>query len=100
MNEKNKKQPHALSFSFNSAPRCGAKTRRGMSCKSPAVNGKKRCRMHGGAKGSGAPKENQNALKHGRYTQERIENRQCMHSVIREARELILGIIQGNIKFL
>jgi uncharacterized protein YjcR len=35
---------------------------------SPVVLGKKRCRMHGGAKGSGAPKGNQNALKLGLYT--------------------------------
>lgn len=27
-----------------------------------------RCRLHGGAKGSGAPKGNQNALKHGEYS--------------------------------
>lgn len=46
------------------APRCGAKTRRGTSCQSPAVQGKKRCRMHGGTN-PGAPKGNRNAWKHG-----------------------------------
>jgi hypothetical protein len=51
-----------------SSPRCGARTRSGASCRSPAVNGKKRCRMHGGAHGSGAPKGNQNALQHGTYS--------------------------------
>jgi hypothetical protein len=51
-----------------SSARCGAKTRAGKPCQSPAVNGKKRCRMHGGAPGSGAPIGNQNARKHGRYT--------------------------------
>jgi len=40
------------------SPRCGAKTRSGGACRSPAVHGKKRCRMHGGAPGSGAPKAN------------------------------------------
>ncbi len=44
-----------------SSPRCGAKTRSGTPCKSPAVRGKKRCRMHGGAFGSGAPRGNKNA---------------------------------------
>jgi len=29
--------------------RCGAKTRQGQPCKAPAVRGRKRCRMHGGA---------------------------------------------------
>ncbi|HYS87985.1 MAG TPA: HGGxSTG domain-containing protein, partial [Bradyrhizobium sp.] len=31
------------------SPRCGAKIRSGGSCRSPAVRGKRRCRMHGGA---------------------------------------------------
>ena len=53
-----------------SCPRCGARTRSGSPCRSPVVAGKKRCRMHGGAAGSGAPLGNRNALKHGRYTHE------------------------------
>ena len=32
--------------------------------------------MHGGAPGSGAPLGNKNALKHGRYTREAIEEPQ------------------------
>ena len=52
----------------NSAPRCGAKTRKGRPCRAPAVRDKKRCRMHGGAKGSGAPKGNRNAQKSGIYS--------------------------------
>ena len=47
--------------------RCGARTRRGSACRSPATRDKARCRMHGGAKGSGAPLGNRNAWKHGRY---------------------------------
>jgi hypothetical protein len=49
------------------SPRCGARSKRtGEPCRSAAMkNG--RCRMHGG-KSSGAPKGNQNALKHGNYT--------------------------------
>lgn len=58
---KSKEQPHAQSI-------CGAKTRSGQPCKSAPVKGKKRCRMHGGAQGSGAPMGNQNALKHGYYS--------------------------------
>lgn len=59
------------SFAFNLAPRCGAKTRIGTPCKSPAIRFKQRCRMHGG-KGSGAPKGNQNALRHGLTTKQAI----------------------------
>ncbi|WP_443027007.1 HGGxSTG domain-containing protein [Sphingomonas sp. GB1N7] len=47
------------------SPRCLARTRSGTECQSPAVRGKSRCRMHGGAKGSGAPRGNRNAMKHG-----------------------------------
>ena len=50
------------------SPRCGARTRSGSPCQSPAMpNG--RCRMHGG-KSPGAPKGNRNAWKHGRYSAE------------------------------
>lgn len=55
-------------YAFDLAPRCCAKTRAGTPCKSPVVRGKNRCRMHGGAKGSGAPSGNNNAFKHGLYT--------------------------------
>jgi hypothetical protein len=41
--------------------RCGAKIRSGGACRSPAVRGRKRCRMHGGAPGSGPPRGNRNA---------------------------------------
>jgi len=37
------------------ARRCGAKTRAGHPCRQAAVRGRARCRMHGGAKGSGGP---------------------------------------------
>ena len=47
--------------------RCGARTRSGRPCRNPPVTGKARCRMHGGANGSGAQPGNTNALKHGRY---------------------------------
>ena len=53
---------------MHQSPRCGAKTRSGSPCKSPAVSGKARCRMHGGAAGSGGQPGNRNALKHGRYS--------------------------------
>lgn len=54
------------------SPRCGAKTRAGGECRAPAVAGRRRCRMHGGAAGSGAPRGNQNALKTGLHTAKMI----------------------------
>jgi len=68
--------------------RCGAKTRKGTPCRAPAVTGKARCRMHGGAKGSGAPRGNQNALKHGLYTREAMALRKHIRAVLRSARQL------------
>jgi uncharacterized protein YjcR len=75
-----------------SSPRCGAKTRSGKPCMSPAVHGKKRCRMHGGAPGSGAPRGNQNALKHGLYTREAIEERRQLRALMRQSRMLLQDI--------
>ena len=63
------------------SPRCGARNRSGSSCRSPAVRGKRRCRMHGGAEGSGAPHGNQNALKHGAYKQEALRRRAEMREL-------------------
>jgi hypothetical protein len=69
---------------MKAAARCGAKTRSGGACRSPAVQGKMRCRMHGGATGSGAPKGNSNALKHGRYTREAMAERKAFNKYLRE----------------
>lgn len=74
---------------MRSSPRCGAKTRRGTPCQAPAVAGRTRCRMHGGASGSGAPKGNKNALKHGLYTQESKEMRQLIRTLERRTRDII-----------
>jgi glucans biosynthesis protein len=75
-----------------SSPRCGAKTRSGSACRSPAVLGKKRCRMHGGAPGSGAPRGNQNALKHGLYTKAAIRERRELAALIRQSAKLLRDI--------
>lgn len=71
------------------SPRCGAKTRCGGACRSPAVRGRKRCRMHGGAQGSGAPRANRNAWKHGMFTRDAIAERREIRAVLGEARRLL-----------
>ena len=77
---------------MRSSRRCGAKTRSGKPCMSPAVSGKKRCRMPSGAPGSGAPLGNKNALKFGLFTHEAIEERRRLQALIRSARQLALKI--------
>jgi len=72
-----------------SSPRCGAKTRAGKLCLSPRVRGRTRCRMHGGALGSGAPKHNKNALKHGVHTHQAIQERRQVQALIKASRKLI-----------
>lgn len=69
--------------------RCGAKTRSSGSCRSPAVHGNKRCRMHGGTQGSGAPRANQNARKHGLFTRDAIAERREIRALLDEARKLL-----------
>ncbi|HXI08048.1 MAG: HGGxSTG domain-containing protein [Bradyrhizobium sp.] len=71
------------------SPRCGARTRRGEACRAPALQGKRRCRMHGGAPGSGAPRANQNARTHGLFTRDAIAERRRIHALLGEARKLL-----------
>ncbi len=74
------------------APRCGARTRAGHSCAAPAVKGRARCRMHGGAVGSGAPRGNQNALKNGMYTAKAIAERREITALIRESQAYLKSL--------
>jgi uncharacterized protein YjcR len=71
------------------SPRCGAKTRRGVACRAPAVRGRKRCRMHGGALGSHAPIGNQNARKHGLFTRDANAGRREIQALLKEARKIL-----------
>ena len=49
----------------------------------------RRCLMHGGAEGSGAPKGNKNALKHGLYTCEAGEERWRFRELIPDTRKAL-----------
>jgi hypothetical protein len=48
--------------------------------------------MHGGAPGSGAPRGNNNALKHGLYTRVAIEERRQLQALMRKSRRLVQEI--------
>jgi hypothetical protein len=72
------------------ARRCGAKTRAGHPCRQAAVRERRRCRMHGGAKGSGGPQGSHNGnFKYGVYTREAKTTRRVMRATIREIRALV-----------
>jgi len=68
---------------LSQTPRCGAKTRAGTPCQSPAIRGRKRCRLHGGLS-PGAPKGSQNGnYKNGEWTAEAIEERKWLRDLVR-----------------
>jgi len=55
--------------------------------------------MHGGAPGSGAPKGNRNALRHGRYTAQAIAMRREMRALLRRSHQLICDCRAASISF-
>lgn len=77
------------------ADKCGAKTRAGKPCKKTPVEGKRRCRLHGGLS-PGAPKGNKHGLRHGMYsrifTDEQLDEAQAMQGDV--SRELAIARIQ------
>ena len=80
------KEPQSLA----DAPRCQARTRAGMSCRSHAVRGKRVCRMHGGAAGSGAPTGERNGkFKHGRWSIEARADRAAAHALLRALEKIV-----------
>lgn len=84
----------------NTAPmraslRCGARTRSGTACMSPAVSGGLRCRMHGGS-GSGAPAGNSNALTDGLHTGEMRARTRRVRALVRQADALIELLARGQ----
>ncbi|WP_375161908.1 HGGxSTG domain-containing protein [Bradyrhizobium sp. RDT46] len=75
--------------------RAAAPARGGLACRAPAVRGKLRCRMHGGALGSGAPRGNRNARKHGAFTRDRITEQRAIQELLEDAGKL-LGELDSN----
>jgi hypothetical protein len=69
---------------FRLAPRCLARTRAGTSCQKAAATAKKRCRMHGGAPGSGAPRGERNGnYRTGLHTSEATAGRRMILALIK-----------------
>jgi glucans biosynthesis protein len=79
-------------MAMHASPRCGARTRSGGRCRAPAVAGKRRCRMHGGAPGSGGQPGNRNARKHGFYGAEAEAERSRLRALIRAMEASLKGL--------
>lgn len=81
---------------FSVAPRCGAKTRRGTPCKSPAMrNG--RCRMHGGAStgprtAAGRARSARANWKYGFYSQEAKQEAKFLRQFLGDCEEICADI--------
>src|SRR5262245_42932434 len=71
---------------FQTARQCGARTKSGMPCRSPATK-KGRCRLHGGASGSGGPPGERNGqYRHGERTRAAIAERQKFSALLKMLR--------------
>jgi hypothetical protein len=81
---------------FSTAPRCGAKNRRGTPCQCPAMrNG--RCRLHGGLStgpktAAGIERIRRAVTKHGRYSKRAIAEREQYWKLLRQCRETLAAI--------
>jgi len=65
---------------------CGARTRSGLPCKRARAPGRPRCRLHGGAPGSGAPFGDRNGrYQTGEYTNQAKAERRWITEVVRAA---------------
>ena len=78
-------------YSFNKAPRCGAKAKvnNGEPCRCPPIKGKSRCQLHGGAQGSGAQQGNTNALVHGGSTAAAIDFKKKVRKTLQLSKALL-----------
>jgi hypothetical protein len=78
---------------FSTAPRCGAKTRRGTPCQCPAMrNG--RCRLHGGLStgpktAAGKERSRTARWKHGRHSAAARAERESVRHLMRQCREML-----------
>jgi uncharacterized protein YjcR len=77
-------EPVSVRSLFGAAAADRHAARRAGACRSPAVRGKKRCRMHGGA-----PRANQNARQHGLFTPVAIAERKQIQALLADARKLL-----------
>jgi glucans biosynthesis protein len=81
--ERNTCEPESLRLT----PRCGARKRDGSPCQKPRAKDKTRCRLHGGAAGSGAPRGKRNGrYSHGLFTTQADEERSVLSDLLRSVR--------------
>lgn len=87
---------HPAQDPLTSSPRCGARTRAGGACQSPAMpNG--RCRMHGGASTGPRTPEGLKRMRdaktqHGRYTRQHLELMELIRALDAATKRTLEGL--------
>src|ERR1700738_1920798 len=80
---------------FQNARKCGARTKSGKPCRSPATK-KGRCRLHGGASGSGGPPGERNGqYRHGERTKGAIEERRKFSALLKHVSAIDVGAVKA-----
>ena len=85
-----KAEPKHWPRSLAECRKCGARARNrgGAPCRAPAVRGKRRCRLHGGGRGSGGQLGPKNgAFRHGKFTQEARALSRAVRDLVKAADE-------------
>jgi hypothetical protein len=103
MHKKTANEPHAKRCGWlknanpqgnpSSAARCGARARKGTPCGSPALRGRKRCRMPGGLStgprtAAGLARSKKAHWKHGRFSAEARQEMAHFRQLLRECKRL------------
>src|SRR5260221_3192764 len=82
---------------FQKARQCGARTKSGNPCRSPATK-KGRCRLHGGASGSGGPPGERNGqYRHGKPTKAAISEREKFSALRKRRPACLTGIFSPTV---
>ncbi|MBX7145687.1 MAG: hypothetical protein K1X44_00065 [Alphaproteobacteria bacterium] len=72
--------------------RCGAKTRKGISCLTRPIKGKKRCRMHGGTNPGTPHGSLHGRYKHGFYSKKAVEERSSLRALLKATQDLLADL--------
>ncbi len=94
-----KVEPKQWPRSLAECRKCGARARNrgGAPCRAPAVRGKRRCRLHGGGRGSGGQLGPKNGMwKGGRYSREAKELSALVRQIARDAHVLTATVMSRH----
>ena len=88
-------------FDLRNVRRCGARNRRGLPCRAPAMRGRTRCRLHGGKStgprtAEGLKRSRKARWKHGRYSARAIAKRRRERQKHKEIDAILNPILRSK----